>query len=229
MYREFVRELTAGEREKLAADLTRLPTPERWSWTLKWGTIWFAAMSLCGVSTAAIMVLLEPHPFIAGPLVGIVGMAGILFLYAFIMVIGHHRRTRSYVRRFLREDVPEIRLTLDNGKVEAKHVTAAAVIHFEEFEDEGSQWLFDVGDRQTLLFPEVCWFFDEDEPWPNSDFEIVRSKANDRLVGVFCRGTKLKPIRVIERHEVQDEVMLTEREKVIAGDLETVASSLLKT
>lgn len=227
MYREFARDMTENERETLMARIADPPMPESWKWTLKWGVIWFVAMLLCGVAMATIITLFESHPLIGGPLVGIVGVAGIIFLYCFIMVIGHHRETQGHLRRFLREDVPALRLALDDGKVDVKHVVARAVVQFEEYEDEGTHWLFDVGAGQAFFLPEI-WYFESSAPWPNSDFEIVRSKASDRVIGVFCRGTKLQPKRVIGRDECRDEVLLESRERFVEGDIDRVAESMLK-
>jgi hypothetical protein len=169
MYREYERELTDAEREALMARIANPTRPESWRWTLKWGTIWFVAMLVCLAVMGAIMTFLDSRPAIGGPLVGIVGVAGIIFLYCFIMVIGQHRASRGYVRHFLHEDVPAIRRTLDHGKVGVKHVVATSVMELTEYEDEGSVWLFDIGEGRALLCPEM-WFFDEDESWPNSDF-----------------------------------------------------------
>jgi hypothetical protein len=65
-------------------------------------------------------------------------------------------------------------------------------------------------------------------PWPNTQFEIVRTVVGNHLVGVFCQGEKLEPRRVIAMEECQDDIVWADREELVDGDLEQFANSTLR-
>ena len=73
------------------------------------------------------------------------GQAGIICLYAIIMLIGQHHHWSRIHRHFMRHEAPQIQKALENENVFVKKVLANAAIEIIEFEDEGSGYIYDVG------------------------------------------------------------------------------------
>ena len=116
------------------------------------------------------------------------------------------------------------------GEVVPSDAAAKAVIELEEFVDEGGGYIFDIGDGQVLFLKGQQYFPVNDEmPWPNTSFEIVRTNPGNRWVGIFCYGGELPPIRTIETSECNEDVVWAEHEEIADGDLESFAKSLLAT
>lgn len=164
-----------------------------------------------------------------GFIVAIFGLAAIVCLYAMISILQSRFQMHRLQATFARDRVPVIREALADGRVKVKHVTAAAVIELAEFEDEGSGWLFDVGSGQVLLLKGQKYVPEnEADPWPNSEFEIVRTQRGAWWMGLFCRGTELKPIRTLELSDCRKDFAWGEdREELLDGDISSVADGLL--
>jgi hypothetical protein len=80
---------------------------------------------------------------------------------------------------------------LRDGSVREHRIWSEDVVKFEEEEDEGACFAFQIS-QERIVF--VCGQdFYETEEFPNSDFSIVETLGNQ----IENRGRKLKPSRVI--------------------------------
>ncbi len=228
MYEELTRTMNTQERSLLTELLAHREPPLTLSGTVKWAFVWTGGIVLCAVAATA-LVSLGVSPVIGGIIGGPLAIAGIICLYAIIMLIGGHHHWSRIHRDFMRHEVPQIKKALGDGNVFVKKVSANAVIEIIEFEDEGSGYIYDVGDGKILLLKGQRFFpINDDMRWPNSEFEMVRTVHGDVWVGIFCFGDELTPVRVLETSECIDDIVWAEREEVLDGDIEHFAQSITK-
>lgn len=124
--------------------------------------------------------------------------------------------------------IPANRAALTHGMVEVVKVESGKVIVLEEFEDEGSGYLFDVGADKTLLLKGQEYYpTDEKAAWPNTSFEIIRTEQGRLLLGLVCTGKELKPSQTIELSKCNEEFIWSEDEKVLNGTPEQILEGLL--
>ena len=194
--------------------------------TVKWVLVWIGGIVLCALAATA-LISLGVHPVIGGIIGGPLGIAAIICLYAIIVLIGSHRHWSRIHRDFMREELPKIQKALEDGNVFVKKISANAVIEIVEFEDEGSGYIYDVGGRILFLKGQRFYPVNEDMPWPNSEFEIVRTIHGDIWVGIFCFGKELVPIRELETSVCIDDIVWADREEVLDGDIEQFAKSIM--
>ena len=127
------------------------------------------------------------------------------------------------------EIAPLIESALREGLVSSKKVSASSVIVIEEFEDEGSGYLFDVGNTQTLLLKGQTYYpIVDDNPWPNSDFEIVRTTDGKYELGLFCTGHELKPDRTFQTEDCIDNFVWDAKEELFSELPDEVLKRILK-
>jgi hypothetical protein len=148
--------------------------------------VWIGAIGLVVLVAAGLIYLLGTplnrtlFPLLAGPLLGMLGVGGVLCLYALIACLLGFVHWGRVFRRFRRDEAPEIQAVLKDGIVAVKTVSATSVIELEETSD----YIFDVGDGRGLLRKGRRYFpIADDMPWPNSDFEIGRSVDGKVWVG----------------------------------------------
>jgi hypothetical protein len=91
------------------------------------------------------------------------------------------------------------------------------VVEIEELEDEGPGYIFDLGDGRSLFLKGRRFAHAVGGPWPNSEFDIIRTVAAGLWIGLFCRGHRLTPTRLIENRECDPRVILSEHEDVVDG------------
>lgn len=216
------------ERVLLTEVTTKTDPPVTLAGTVKWVLVWTGGIILCAFAMTALFWL-DVNPVVVGIAGGPLAIAAIICLYAVIVLIGSHRNWSRIHRDFMRDSIPRIRKALDDGRVVVKKVAANAVIKIVEFEDEGSGYIYDVGDGK-ILFLKGQWYFpvDEEMRWPNSEFEIVRTVHGDVWVGIFCLGEELAPVRELEISQCIDDIVWTDREEVLEGDLEQFVKSITK-
>lgn len=226
MYRELTRPLTDDERTTLEA----VACPDRFSMSLT-STLKGVALSLVGLvlcSLAAFVVVrLNPGAVIGGMIGGLIVVTGIICLYLLILFISSHRHWSRIRRRFILDDIPRIRSEIADGRALVKHVQTENVIEVSEYEDEGPSYLFDVGDGQVLFIKGQHYYSVEDRmPWPNTDFELVRTARERLWIGVFCHGDELTPVEVIAGAEIRDEFVWETREELLQGTIKDIGDSL---
>ena len=229
MIEELTRTMNAAERAWLTECVTDIQPFITFRDTLKWFIVWSGGLICCGLLAAGIF-LAELSPLVSGMLGGPLAIIAIICLYAVIQLWSSYFHWSAVHRNYVRRDVPEIEVALLDGTVTVKNINATAVIELVEFEDEGSGYIFDLGDGQVLFLKGQQYSPVKDKmQWPNSDFEIVRTVHGNRWVGIFCHGSGLSPIRTIETSDCKEEIAWAEREEVVESDLETFASSLMAT
>jgi hypothetical protein len=233
MIKELTRRMNEAERSLLTEWVTDVQPFITFRDTVKWSIVWSGGLLCCGL-LAACMFLFDLSP-VGGAIVGaIVGgplaIIGVICLYVLIRMWSGYIHWSAIHRSFIRNDLPELKQALLTGMVTVKKICAKAVIELEEFEDEGGGYIFDIGDGQVLFLKGQQYFPVNDEmPWPNTRFEIVRTNPGNRWVGIFCYGGELPPLRTIQTSECNEDVVWAEHEEIADGDLESFAKSLLAT
>jgi len=178
-------------------------------------------LSLASLVCAALLfcvILWNPHPVAFVILAVLLILSGIiLFFFGGNMVQGYFR-WGHYAKRFRAETSTQIAAALKNGLVESKSVIATRVIEVEEFEDEGSGYVFEIDSNRSLILKGQRYFPAEDSmEWPNDKFEIVRTQAHELWIGIFCHGKKLEPCRRIETQDCDPEFVWAEIEEIFSG------------
>ncbi|MCA9218267.1 MAG: hypothetical protein KDB27_34600, partial [Planctomycetales bacterium] len=190
VYEELTRNMNEQERGLLNERTLSTVPAVTLAGTALWLAVWTGGMLFCVLAIAGLIIL--DHPVLAGILGGPIALSGIVCLYAIIMLLDGHFRLTRYHREFVRrDDIPVIKAAIDAGQVFVKKVSAEAVIEIAEFEDEGSGYIYDVGDGKSL-FLKGQWFYPvcDDKPWPNSEFELVRTVHGNVWIGIFCSGVE---------------------------------------
>jgi hypothetical protein len=157
-------------------------------------------------------------------------IVGILCSYFAYMVLASYFRLSGYARRFEREEAPRIRAALEHGGASVCSVTSNRVLVIEESEDEGSAYIYDLGDG-TSLYLRGQDYQPEDgrAPWPARRFEIVRTGTDNRLVGIFGSDEALKPFQVIPMAEMPESFWFADEpqtETVLEGRPEDIVRRL---
>lgn len=160
---------------------------------------------------------------------GAIAVFGVGCLYMAIQIIVRHVQWSRQHGTFIRRVVPSLREALQDGRVVVKRVVASAVTEVFERENEGEGYLFDVGDRKVLFLKGPDYFAREDcDPWPNTEFEIVRTLRSGHWVGIFCLGDRLEPVRTILGEDVREEYVWGSREELRLGSLEDVEAKIVR-
>ena len=161
----------------------------------------------------------------------IAGAAVVLVVgYQIVAAAIRNARTRSYGDAHTARRHRDLARVLEDGRVTVKRVRPVAVVELEPMEDEGSGYLFDLGDGRVLFLKGSDYrpLSDDDPPWPNADFEIVRAALDDTFLDLRCHGDPLPPIRVIPGDECDPETAWAEREEVLDMTLEEAVKTVLR-
>lgn len=233
MIEEFVRPLTTEERQWLR-DATRPspavrppPRPSR-----------FAILPAVGLGVgAAVLAVLSLTAAFVGfgggrepALAGIFGVLALVFLFRLATAERTHVPTREWWREHEARNRAELAAALADGHAVVKRVRAVAVVEVEPMEDEGTGWFFDLGDGRTLFLKGQDYDSpDEDAAWPNTDFEIVRTRSAGRWLDLRCHGQALRPVRVVRAEECDPEAAWDEREEVRDLGLDDAVKTILRT
>jgi len=224
------RPLSDRERQSLTRTLEAVPRITSLGTTLRWFAIWVSLLALClflfgvglfreGGPTGLWMVLI--------PVVVIVGIGA---FYLACLVISSHIHWSRYAKRFALEDAPAFRAALEKGEAYVCQVKSESAVVIQQFEDEGSAYIFDLGDG-TSLYLRGQWYFpdDDDAPWPARDFEIVRTAPKGILVGVFPGLEPVPKIREVSMAEMPESFWWSERpetETILTGSPDEILVSL---
>jgi hypothetical protein len=132
------------------------------------------------------------------------------------------------IRRFSENELaPQIKAAINDGKVKVLKVESEKLIVLEEFEDEGSGYLFDIGKGRTLLLKGREYYpTNEESAWPNTSFELVRTETHAILISLNCYGKELNPSQRIDLSKCNEEFIWSEEEKVIDGTPDQVLQKL---
>jgi len=203
------RALTDEEREQLSARLAGA-RGESGHALVKAGA---AGALVCGA--LAILTLLASD---APPAV-ILGFWSVLWL-GFTLWIG------LPWRKLMRDQVRFLEEAIRTARAREIRVQSERVVEFEEEEDEGACYAFDVGDGTAVFI--VGQEFYESEEFPNSDFSMVeilgeQGQAVDILT--VARGRKLDPERIISAR-VKNNLEIPEHLAIVRAPLDTIEASL---
>ena len=227
MIKETVRSLTEPERRCLRKRVAaRCPVNARD--TVKWAMISEGGLLLLDLLAAG-LIALQLNPIVGGIGGGIIFVAGIVCLYAFIAVISGFFRWRRHYRDFSTDTLPAVRRVLEEGRVASRDVTASDVYEIQECEDEGPGYIFAIGDGKCLLLKGQKYAPEEDRmPWPARQFALVRSIDGQLWIGLFSSGETLSPSRTIEMAECTEEFIWSDREAVLDGQPEDILKGIKK-
>ena len=206
---QFERALTDLEKRELHTRLDRLQS------MIRVGPLKAAAASVAVCGVLAVLTLV----FSDAPRLLIVGF-WLALAILFTVWIGVPGRTD--IRR--QHSLLTAALQHDRGRV--FHVQSGRVVEFEEIEDEGACFAFDIGEGR-ILFVQGQEFYPDDE-FPNSDFSLVTVLGPGNAVAdeIFTKsGAKLDPERRITK-EVKDRVTIPDHLETIEADLATIESAL---
>jgi hypothetical protein len=191
--------------------------------TLRWFTLWAGILALCVIGTIKAESLPGGPPLVI-PVTFVVGLLAFYFAY---MVARSHVEISRRLRRF-QSNVPRLKADLQDGSASVLTVTAAQVVVIEQSEDEGSAYIFDLGDGTCLFLRGGDDYEPDGAPWPARRFEIVRT-ASGWYLGVFGAEEALEPVRTIPMSEMPESFWFSEHpasETVIPGSPEDVLRSL---
>ena len=136
---------------------------------------------------------------------------------------------RSFADAHHRRNAAELARALEDGRVAVKRVSAVAVIEIEPLEDEGTGYVFDLGDGRVLFLKGQEYVPTPDgDPWPNTDFELVRTVVHGRFMDLICHGTALPPLRVVRRDDVDPQKGWAAREEVLRMNLDEAVRTVLR-
>jgi hypothetical protein len=227
MYQETVRQMNDRERDVLREDLSA-EAPVSGRGTVKWILVCLAGLVFLTLPAAGLMAL-KPPPIVGGLVGGLLGVLAIVCIYALIALVSSFFHWRRVWEEMQRDTFPALRKALEEGQVRSRQVIASAVIEIVESEDEGSAYIFDIGDGRSLLLKGQRYVpVDDAMPWPASEFEIVRSADGEIWIGLFSTGKTLMPLQSLSMADGADDFVWSEREDVLTGSLQAVLQSLLK-
>ena len=228
MIQEYVREMNAEERAWLQGGLQPEPAhrrrsmlrsiePEAWGgvvvWALTIGVVALAGGANIGGLAAAVIV----GVFVVGrPL---------------LAAVREEALRRKNAQAHMERRHGELARMLEDGRVVVKRVQAVAVVEIEPIEDEGYGYVFDLGDGRVLFLKGQDYpgtDMDEEMPWPNTEFEIVRTAVHSTMLDLTCHGRALPPLRVIPGDDVDPQKGWEEREEVLQMSVDEAVRSVLR-
>ena len=225
--RDHTPELSGSERRCLQDRLdAQCPVTARD--TVKWSLIWLGGLLLLALLAAG-LIALRPGAILGGIAGGVLFVAGIICLYAFIMVVSGFFRWRKTYRQFAKDTIPTVRRVLQEGRCQSRDVTASEVYEIEEFEDEGPGYIFALGEGKSLLLKGQKYAPEEDKmPWPAGTFSLVRSTDGGLWIGLFSSARCCCRRRRFQMQECKEEFVWSEREDVLDGQPDQVLKGITK-
>jgi hypothetical protein len=223
MIQESIREMTAEERASLQSAMQppavrrRQPviTPEAWV-AVGVVVLTLAVIALAGGRNKGGFAF----AIIAG-----VAVAG----YRFVAATRSRARHEAFIQTHTAQRHSEIARILEDGRATVKRVRAVAVVEIQPIEDEGMGYVFDLGDGRVLFLKGQDFdVADEDAPWPNTEFEIVRAAADGTLLALRCHGAALPPLRIIPGDDLDPQKGWDEREEVLQMSMDEAVRSVLR-
>jgi len=161
---------------------------------------------------------------------GISAIFGILSFYFFYMFVSSHIRIAGYMRKFIRERLPQIRSVLEDGRASVTIIDSDSAILISDLEDEEPTCIYDLGDGTSLLLRGDDYVPEEaGAPWPAQHFEIVHGTLDGKLVGIFSVCGKLERVRVIAGAEMPASFLASDEpasEAILPGCPDTVLARL---
>jgi len=223
MIQDSVREMTADERASLQGALGPQPAAvwqsdgsrETWGLAAVWILTLVVIASTGRVNKGGLAVAAAVGAILVGR-------------WLVAAARGKARRTK-FQQGYAAHRSREIARVLEDGRVTVRRVRAVAVVEIEPLEDEGTGYVFDLGDGRVLFIKGNDYFPADDEaPWPNTEFEIVRTAADGGILDVHCNGAALPPMRVVPRDDVDPQRGWNEREEVRQMSVDEAVRTILR-
>jgi len=139
------------------------------------------------------------------------------FWFALVVLIGLWVWIEQYLK--MHKLAGSISRTLESGRVREIRVVASGVVEFEEVEDEGACYAFQIADDR-IVFVSGQEFY-ASAKFPNSDFALIDVLGpSGELVDFFIRkdGARLVPVRIVSA--------ATKRALRVPAHLEVVSGKL---
>jgi len=223
MIEEFVREMSADERAFLQSAMRPRP-PGVYHSDVPGQALGAAIVVILTLAALALAGRMNPGGLIAGLAVGAFLVGSPLVKAA----VAKARRRKFFVAYDAHRS-RELARMLEDGRVIVKRVRAVAVVEIEPLEDEGTGYVFDLGDGRVLFIKGTDYQpSDEEAPWPNTDFEIVRAATGRMIFDVICHGTALAPLRVVGHDDVDPQKGWDEREEVLQMSVDEAVRTVLR-
>jgi hypothetical protein len=223
MIQEFVREMSAEERASLQSAMRPQPAGV-WQSDSSRETWGLAAVWIITLVAVALMGGANKGGFAAGAAVGALWVG-----YRVVAAAVAKARRRKFQEGYAAHRSHELARVLEDGRVTVKRVRAVAVVEIEPLEDEGTGYVFDLGDGRVLFLKGDDCFPADEASWPNTDFEIVRAAADGRILDVHCHGTALPPLRVVPGDDVDPRKGWDAREEVLHMSVDEAVRTVLRT
>jgi len=147
-------------------------------------------------------------------------VAGVLSVVIFIASIPEEIRRQKMFRESWEHLLKENAICLETGEIEVIRCQPLAYVKFDEYEDEGVHYVFDVGEDTLLFLGGQNWY--PSRRFPNADFEI----SNNPDVLLVTTGKKIAPQRVIPAEEAQRIIKYHAVIFPFQGHLDTVEKDL---
>jgi hypothetical protein len=224
MIQESVREMSAEERAPLRAAM-QPPALNPQPFVTGEGWLMVAAWLLVPV-----VLWLRGERSVGGYVGVLVLGVGIAGFHLVSVARANARRRRNHVI-WTTQRASELTRVLEDGRARVTRVRAVAVVQIEHREDEGTGYLFDLGDGRVLVMKGDDYFMDEDEDearWPNTDFEVVRAAVDHRILDVRLDGAALRPVRILEYGDYDAERWWNLPEGVLEMSLDDALRSILR-
>lgn len=148
--------------------------------------------ALVTVSICAAFVLIGV--LVRFPVVGAI-VAG---TFALMRFSGYRERRR--LRRHMLAHRQRLAEELESGQAYAIICRPSRIIEREEFEDEGSLWIFDGGDGRYLAICGQEYY--ETPRFPSSHFEVVMGARHRLVVGIRSRGSRAPSTLVVKGDDI---------------------------
>ena len=153
-------------------------------------------------------------------------LTGTFFIFSPFVI---YRLIKTFIKNTLLQDklhqiVDDI-LEKDTAKV--IHCSSSKMIEFEEIEDEGAQYLFQV--EENKIFHISGQEFYETSFFPSNDFELITimGPGKNQILDfhIHCIGHKLSPIMTVPRDVKKEYVdKICELPEIIDGNIENLDS-----
>jgi hypothetical protein len=108
-------------------------------------------------------------------------------------------------------------------------VTATQVAVIEQSEDEGSAYIYDLGDGSCLFLRGDEYAPGDNDPWPARRFQVVRTAWSGWFLGVFGAEEPLEPVLTIPMSEMPESFAFSEEprsETILPGSPDEVLTKL---
>ena len=214
MLQRIQRPLSEPERRCLSRQLERRPGKAAFFRALGWFALWSGILVVCAMLFVNGLKNSSGHSGAWTAIMPVAFLVGIFSFYlAYLVASSYFHRARRGAQ-FRREDAPKLETALKDGQASVCRVVSESVIVIEEFEDEGSAYVYDLGDG-TSFYLRGQEYYPEDEraPWPAREFEIVRTKQGGRLVAIFPGREPVPEVRMIPMTEMPESFALANEPK----------------